>query len=62
MIDGAGVAKIMDFGIARRAQENDHSTTTIAGTPEYMAPEQIELRAMGPQRISTLSDSCSTKW
>jgi hypothetical protein len=49
MIDGAGVAKIMDFGIARRAQENDHTTTTIAGTPEYMAPEQIELRPMGPR-------------
>jgi serine/threonine protein kinase len=49
MIDVFGVVKIMDFGIARYTQESDHSTTTIAGTPEYMAPEQIELKAMGPQ-------------
>ena len=49
MIDSSGVVKIMDFGIARHSQENDHSTTTIAGTPEYMAPEQIELKGMGPR-------------
>jgi len=49
MLDSSGVVKIMDFGIARHSQENDHSTTTIAGTPEYMAPEQIELKAMGPR-------------
>jgi Protein kinase domain/SPOR domain len=49
MIDPSGVVKIMDFGIARHSLENDHLTTTIAGTPEYMAPEQIELKAMGPR-------------
>jgi cell division protein FtsN len=49
MIDASGVVKIMDFGIARHSQENNHFTTTITGTPEYMAPEQIELKAMGPR-------------
>jgi cell division protein FtsN/predicted Ser/Thr protein kinase len=49
MIDQAGVAKIMDFGIARLSQENGQVTRTLVGTPEYMAPEQIELKAMGPR-------------
>jgi len=49
MIDQAGVAKIMDFGIARLSQENGQVTRTLVGTPEYMAPEQLELKAMGPR-------------
>jgi len=45
MVDGHGVVKVLDFGLAAGAPE--HATTsgpvaqtTMAGTPLYMAPEQ----------------------
>jgi len=43
LLSTAGQAKIMDFGIAR-ATSALHRTTTpgTKGTPEFMAPEQIE--------------------
>ena len=40
MIDGMGQAKITDFGIARLA-ESSPDQSEFAGTPAYMAPEQI---------------------
>jgi serine/threonine protein kinase/class 3 adenylate cyclase len=47
MLDRSGSVKIMDFGIARSFQGNTHTTRTITGTPEYMAPEQLELKPVG---------------
>ncbi|MBV1905361.1 MAG: protein kinase [Pseudomonadales bacterium] len=43
MFSSAGVAKISDFGIARRDNADDINMTqagTVMGTPRYMSPEQ----------------------
>jgi HAMP domain-containing protein len=45
VVEGDGVLKVMDFGIARLAQRKPDAGLTMAGmvvgTPEYMAPEQL---------------------
>jgi cell division septation protein DedD len=48
VVDHTGIVKIMDFGIARLFQENCQVTRTVVGTPEYMSPEQVELKALTP--------------
>lgn len=41
MISGDGVVKLIDFGIAREAKENQRKDTMILGTVGYASPEQF---------------------
>jgi tetratricopeptide (TPR) repeat protein len=52
LLTSDGIAKIADFGLAKRAQAGPSLTNTgvIVGTPSYMAPEQAsgQSKAAGP--------------
>ena len=55
MVDRAGNIRVMDFGIARSVQTKGITATgMMIGTPEYMAPEQVEGKEID-QRVDIYS-------
>ena len=48
LIDGRGRAHLVDFGLADLADQR-HEAPEIAGTPGYMAPEQLDGRKATPR-------------
>ncbi len=63
MIDHEGNAKIMDFGIARFT-EMDRMTGSgvMIGTPEYMSPEQAEVKEVDARSDLYSLASCFSRW
>lgn len=49
MIDATGRARVLDFGIAFATSETDRYAGSLAGSPGYMAPEQVLGLAIVPQ-------------
>ena len=47
IVDGAGTAKLTDFGIARAARDSEERE--LVGTARYIAPERIEGRPVTPR-------------
>ena len=55
-----GLAKIVDFGIARVGGKSETQSGLI-GTVEYMSPEQLLGKVMLDRRTENFSTACSTK-
>jgi eukaryotic-like serine/threonine-protein kinase len=43
IVDGAGSAKLLDFGVARMVSRDGSRTERVRGKPAYLAPEQLRL-------------------
>jgi hypothetical protein len=48
MLGSDGHLKVLDFGIARMVRSAESTSSTSVGTPDYMPPEQIHGRTLGP--------------
>lgn len=49
LIDQNGVARVMDFGVAGRIDNQQSKSGYLMGTPAYMAPEYISEEQYGPK-------------